>query len=542
MKKNCHLLISVFVLGIFSLHAQIPNEVISLNFNSNAYSPLDFEEAGVVKASHWVKVNGSSGESGRPTQIKNNYGYPTTARLFYNLNNKVGSTEPVDLSSPDQCMLSGVAYFDKRDNSLDFKYIPESFTKYGYDVYMYWNKHESEPTTVKFKKGGVTYFLYQETSQNYKYIRSFATTEDVAKTNPNANYVVFENNTENYPKYTAGRISGMQIVSHKGMKPQALYESNMNNEGFSFGWAKIDNAETYGLECYKVLFFEDFVNFESFDANTFSNAENASTSVNEEKFNSLTRQTGWSLNSANIYNAGGYFRMGSGNSHASFTTPSFAIKDATEYVELDIELKFDEGSKTELSVELLDEDGAVQHNYSIAPEYETGWKSEWLRHTIPFSDIKAGEYRLRLSGTSDKSGQNRFWLDNIIVSTKKVEDEVTSNFVNISMPIESNDMILCRVKANSSTMNSDYSNHFFVVSGDVPTGLEKNSESDFKLLIEKSAVKVIQYKENPDPVIVLDIYGRQVYFSADTHNQRIDLHPGFYVICVGNQTEKVMVR
>lgn len=541
MENKRILSIVVSLASIISLHAQIQQEIISLNFNSNSYAPLAFEEAGVVKAAHWVGVNGSSGESGRPTQIKNNYGYPTTARLFYNLNNKTGSSEPADLSSPDQCMLSGVAYFDKRDNSLDFKYIPESFTKYGYDVYMYWNKHESEPTVARYKKGSLTYYLYQETSQNYQYVKSVATTEDDAQRNPQANYVVFENNTENYPKYSAGRISGMQFVSRKGMKPQSLFTSNVNAEGFTLNWAEIKNAEEYEIECCKVLFFEDFMNFESFDANTFSNAENASASTNEEKFNSLTRQSGWSLNSSNIYNAGGYFRLGSGNAHASFTTPSFVIGSG-DNAELNIELKFNEGCTTKLLVELLNEEDIVQDTYMVAPEAETKWNGEWMEHCIPFLDVAPGTYRIKLSGSAGESGHRAFWLDNLIVSKQKIKKTESNNMTNVIMPIAVNDAVLCRVKAKSSMVDTDFSYPILVTYGGIPSDLEQNRECNFDIRIEGSSVEIIQNKVMPAPVLISDMCGRQIYFSSNKSREKINLQSGYYVIRVGNIVQKIVIK
>lgn len=542
MKNKKTLSAIAFSLSFFSLQAQIQQEVISLNFNSNSYAPLAFEEAGVVKATHWVGVNGSSGENGRPSQIKNNSGYPTTTKLFYNLNNKAGSSEPVDLSSPDQCMLSGVEYYDKRDNSLHFKYIPESFSKYGYDVYMYWNKHETEPVTAIFQKGSdITYYLYQETNQNYQYIKSEATTEESAKENPTANYVVFENNTENYPKFTVGRISGMQLVSHKGMKPQSLFANNVNTEGFTLNWAEIKNAENYQIECYKVLFFEDFINFESFDANTFTNSETASESTNEEKFNSLTRETGWTLNSGNIYNAGGYFRLGSGNAHGSFTTPAFVIGE-NDNADLSIEVKFEEGCTTNLLIELLDEEDAVQNTYTIKPEEETTWTGEWFEQLISLADVTPGKYRMKLSSSAGESGQRKVWVDNLIVSKQKTEESANSNMANVAISIAADETILCRVKAESTTVDTEFSYPIFVTYNDIPSGIEETKEYPFHIKTTDTYVEIIQNEANPQPVLIFDLSGRQIYSSAKKIQQKIDLQPGYYIIRIGNISQKIIVE
>ena len=206
-----------------------PRQAISINFGTGprtALAPL--ERAGVVRVSSWNNIISPAEQAGEGTQraLIDSQGDSTTARVawrlgYFNWNDNHGAG--------DRRMMTGWGGLaaprpGRSPEEITVSELPESVTRHGYDVYVYFDSRETGTgRTMQFTLGSMIR-IGQEEPQNFTG-RFREAAGDSLETAEVGNYVVFRGLTS--PEFTltghAGKwratVNGIQIVGARAPTP-----------------------------------------------------------------------------------------------------------------------------------------------------------------------------------------------------------------------------------------------------------------------------------------------------------------------------------
>ncbi len=201
---------------------QVTETAISINFMRD--SSLDWthlfsdEVVGVVPLPNWNNINVAGNHAFAPIALLDAKGNPTSATVAstiapgYDANNGNGN------ATSDRTMMNAALYYDNGigtdTGNITIADLPESFTAFGYDVYVYFESNDND-RDMTITISGVSYT--GRDGGAYKTLDEY-----ILATGPGvyANYMVFEGLTA--PSFTIdatatnGRaaIAGIQIVSN----------------------------------------------------------------------------------------------------------------------------------------------------------------------------------------------------------------------------------------------------------------------------------------------------------------------------------------
>lgn len=324
-------------------------------------------------------------------------------------------------------------------------------------------------------------------------------------------------------------------------KPVALEATDINGEGFTANWEKVDHAQTYTLKITPVgenqhpgaLLYEDFSLF------TSGSMESASNSDISSKLDQYMNTPGW--RGSKVYQAGGVCKLATSTAQGYLVSPeidmpeSFTISvDAKDYATSSGKL-----DKTTLYI-------------GIGEKTENGEGGEWMEYKEFSLTDKMNNYSLTCNqggkplcfeiGTLNK----RAFIDNIVV-----QDNSKSMSPMTESPITIEDITECKYRVTG--LNPDYKYSYTVTAhaGDkvseesniiyvTTTSSVENTYQDNTKVYTANGKLYIESAENAN-VIIYNIDGTCLYSTDIENTASIELTKGIYIICINSKSYKVII-